>query len=38
MRCSLGAVWLGAAVGLVAAPVTAEQEFLFYFGFGPSCE
>lgn len=38
MRRSLGAVWLGVAVGLAAGPAVAEQEFLFYFGFGASCE
>jgi hypothetical protein len=38
MRRSLVMAWVGGIVGLVAvAPVVAEQEFLFYFGFGPSC-
>ena len=38
MRRSRVMAGLGVIVGLVAAaPVVAEQEFLFYFGFGPSC-
>jgi hypothetical protein len=32
------AACLGTVVALVlAAPAAAEQEFLFYFGFGPAC-
>jgi hypothetical protein len=38
MRRSYVTASLGFMVGLLAAaPVVAEQEFLFYFGFGPSC-
>ena len=36
-RSRMGAC-LGAIIGLVfAVPAVAEQMFLFFFGFGPTC-